>query len=123
VLDPSGKGDNYGVALGFPQKQGIYVTYNTYSHNYQAKENRLDKRTSYFRRVLALHYFLSTKPNFNRVNRFWFTWSLIGNSLLALSKGRFYLVHVNLKAIALILTHRNPYVVGKIKGEKIIKPV
>ena len=122
VLDPSGIGDNYGVTLGFPDGQTIHVTHSTFSHNYRAKDNRLKASTAYFRRILALHYYLMTRDGFTLNNRRWFVWSLFGNVLLSLGKFKWHLVKANVKAIGLILMNRNPYVVGKRDGRKIIKP-
>jgi hypothetical protein len=122
VLDPSGIGDNYGVTLGFMNGQGMYVTHSTYSHNYRAKDNRLEASTAYFRRILALHYYLMTRKGFTANNRRWFVWSLLGNVLLSVGKLKFHLVKANVKAIVLILMNKNPYVVGKKDGRKIIKP-
>jgi glycosyltransferase involved in cell wall biosynthesis len=122
VLDPSGIGDNYGVTLGFPNGQGMHVIHRTFSHNYRAKDNRLEASTAYFRRILALHYYLVTRKGFTSTNRRWFVWSLFGNVLLSLGKLKFHLVKANVKAIALIVMNKNPYVLGKCDGRKIIKP-
>jgi glycosyltransferase involved in cell wall biosynthesis len=122
VLDSNGYGDNYGVALGFPKKQNMYVTHQTRAYNGKATENRLDTSIAYFRRVLALHYFLDTKKQFTVKNRMWFIWSLIGNQILFLFKKRSTMTKANFEAIRLILTNKNPYLLAVRNGGRIIKP-
>jgi len=122
VLDANGYGDNYGVALGFPMKQNIYVTHQTHAYNGKAIENRLDNSIAYFRRLLALHFFISTRKQFSVKNRIWFIWSLIGNQILFVFKKKSKMARANYKAIKLIIRNRNPYLLASKRGERIIKP-
>jgi glycosyltransferase involved in cell wall biosynthesis len=122
VLDPSGIGDNYGVAIGFPQDRGIHVIDSTVAYHHRANENRLDRTLAYYRRVLALHYFIKKSKRFTKVTALFFLWSLTGNTLLYLAKGSKNMIRANLKIIALILTNKNPYWVAFRKNKKVTKP-
>jgi glycosyltransferase involved in cell wall biosynthesis len=121
TLDKHGIGDNYGVAIGFPV-EGIHVLKNAFVYHYQEKENRLDPQVLYYRRVLALDYFLQTKKELNHVKRIWFLWSLFGNMISSAFSGRLKMIRVNFKLIARIVLTFNPYVKGKKLGQKIISP-
>ena len=123
VLDPSGIGDNYGVAIGFPQERGIHVIDSTVAYHHRANENRLDRTLAYYRRVLALHYFIKKSGRFRKTTSLFYLWSLTGNTLLYLFKGNKKMIRANLKIIALILTDRNPYWLAFKKNEKVIRPV
>jgi glycosyltransferase involved in cell wall biosynthesis len=122
VLDPSGIGDNYGVALGLPYKRSIRVIGSTAAYNHRAVENRLDRPLAYFRRVLALHYFIKKNKNFGQTTVIWFVWSIIGNLALAILKRDSLMIRANRKVLVLILTGKNPYRLASLRGEKIIKP-
>lgn len=122
VLDPHGYGDNYGVALGFPMKNSIHVTHSTKAYNSKAAENRQENSVAYFRRLLALHYFLSTRKEFTLKNRIWFLWSLLGNQILFLVKKRSRLTRANYEAMKLIIKNKNPYLLGARNGWRIVKP-
>jgi glycosyltransferase involved in cell wall biosynthesis len=109
VLDSNGIGDNYGVALGFPGTGGIFVTDDVKAFHHRAQENRLENAVAYNKRVLALHYFISRSKRFHRWNLIWFYWSVFGNALLFLIKGKGRLTLYSWKALALMVTGRNPY--------------
>ena len=116
VLDPNGIGDNYGVILGFPEKQRLYLLKDTYILHHQSPQNRLSQSNSYQRRVLALHYFLKTYRKFNFIHRLFFIWSLIGNGILYHFKKERDLKKANFKALKLILKGKNPYIYKKNKS-------
>jgi glycosyltransferase involved in cell wall biosynthesis len=109
ILDRNGIGDNYGVALGFPGTRGIFVTEDVKAFHHRAKENRLEGAVAYYKRILALHYFISRSKRFDAWNLLWFFWSIIGNAFLFLFKGKVRLAMYSWKALALMLTGRNPY--------------
>lgn len=119
VLDPSGIGDNYGVALGFPEEKAIHVLSSTHAYHHRAEENRLLRPTAYFRRVLALHYFLKRHQKQGRIR--WLVWSLVGNWIHQKIRHD-ELSTATREAIKLILTDRNPYWEGFIKNERIVQP-
>jgi len=123
VLDPSGIGDNYGVAIGFPQTHSIHVIGSTAAYHHRATENRLDRTLAYYRRVLALHYFIRKSKKYNASTVFWYIWSLTGNALMALFKRDWRMVRINLRVIRLIFTGKNPYWLAYNRNEKIIRPV
>jgi len=122
VLDPSGIGDNYGVAIGFPQDRGIHVIDSTVAYHHRANENRLDRTLAYYRSVLALHYFIKKSKRFGKATTLFFLWSLTGHALLYLAKGSKNMIRAHLKIIALILINKNPYWVAFRKSKKVTKP-
>jgi glycosyltransferase involved in cell wall biosynthesis len=78
-LDAHGMGDNYGVAMGFPgQRIDVLNTAHVYHHKEAA--NRLEKPAQYYRRAMALDYFIDAKTS-DRAKRPWLLWSLLGNLL------------------------------------------
>lgn len=121
VLDPNGIGDNYGVAAGFPP-EGIHILTNAFVYHYRSPENRLHRVQSYYRRILALDYFLKTKSALKHVNGFWFLWSLIGNMTLLISPKSLQMAKVSAKLFFQILSGNNPYCKGKRSGAKIVTP-
>lgn len=121
VLDPYGIGDNYGVALNFPSQRQIHVVGSAIAYHHRVLENRLDRSTAYYRRVLALHYFLRRKKR-NFLTMGLFMWSLVGNSLAALFKRDLRMFHVTVRSMAVILFSANPYWIGHLKKQKTIQP-
>ncbi len=78
-LDSHGMGDNYGVALGFPQ-EGIHVVTGASVRHHKEATNRLVDAEAYARRLMALHYFIRSRTELVTMNvqeRF-FLWSLFG---------------------------------------------
>jgi hypothetical protein len=121
VLDPHGIGDNYGVAINFPIPQSIQVLSYTYANHHRNSENRLSKAVSYYRRVLALHYFLKRKEN-SAVRSFWFIWSLVGNLIYFIMQGDRPMHVATSCAIWNIVLGRNPYWKGFLRNKENIKP-
>jgi GT2 family glycosyltransferase len=116
ILDQHGIGDNYGVALHFPMEQPIWVTTETSVVHHKVSENRLPRSLTYFRRILALHYFMKNHPRFTPLNRMWLLWSLVGNALYFMLRQDAERRRATLKAMQLILTGRNPYVHARRNG-------
>jgi len=73
VLDRYGIGENYGVIAGFPTSS-IHVLNNTFVCHHQEPANRLQKPLQYYRRVLALDYFIHSKKNLQWLKRRWLLW-------------------------------------------------
>jgi glycosyltransferase involved in cell wall biosynthesis len=116
TLDSSGIGDNYGVALGFPGRYPIHVLASTFAYHHRADENRLDPETGYYRRILALHYFIKrNKKKFSFATIPFFMWSLVGKYIFFLAKGNHKMLRITLNVIGLIASRRNPYIVGHLK--------
>jgi len=113
VLDRHGIGENYGVVIDFPTP-GIHVVSITSVCHHMEQTNRLKKSLQYYRRVLALDYFIKTKKTLSGVKRRWLVWSLIGNWIM---------MRANLKSISKIVFGKNPYCKGSKMGEKVIEPV
>lgn len=122
VLDRSGIGDNYGVALGFPGHQPVHVIASTHAYHHRAEENRLARNVSHYRRILALQYFLK-RSNQRNLAHAWFIWSLLGKILAYSFKGDWKMMTATIKGMGLILVGRNPYWNGHRRGKKVIQPL
>ena len=119
VLDRHGIGDNYGVAMGFPIRKAIHVVHAAPAYHHQSTDNRLESVRTYYRRVLALHYFLLKYERFSFLNRCWFVWSLIGNYILFGKRKDFK--KATIKALKQVLIKRNPYLEADNRREKVVE--
>jgi hypothetical protein len=119
VLDPSGIGDNYGVAVSFPE--GIHIVKNTHVYHYRVPENRLKRPLQFYRRGLALDYFMKTKKELRHVGGGWFLWSLTGNFFYYLFSRDLTMMKATLQLFRRAIGV-NPYLAGKAAGIKIVKP-
>lgn len=108
ALGPHGIGDNYGVALGFPEPQGITVLTDLPVFHHKAPDNRPDPTVAYEQRVLALDYFMRTSARFSGVNRAFLLWSLAGNAAVFAMRGQTSLRRATFRALRAIVTGRNP---------------
>jgi|WetSurMetagenome_2_1015567.scaffolds.fasta_scaffold15471_3 glycosyltransferase involved in cell wall biosynthesis len=120
VLDNYGIGDNYGICIGFPDK--VAVLTGTFVNHHKESENRLDSGIIYYRRVLALHYFLRKSKRFNTINTLWLLWSLIGSIILFVKNRQFRLAKAAVKSIVAIVIFDNPYYIGSKKNNKNVCP-
>lgn len=121
VLDSFGIGDNYGVAIGFPPA-GIHLLKKAFVYHHRDADNRVRQTSQYYRRVLALDYFLKTRKELQAVRRIWFLWSLAGNILIFLYSRNIQMVRVAIKVFLTVWFGNNPYVEGKTLGGKIVSP-
>jgi glycosyltransferase involved in cell wall biosynthesis len=122
VLDRHGIGDNYGVAADFPVP-GVHVVSNIFIHHHLESTNRLKRSLQYYRRILALDYFIKTKKNISGVKRKWLVWSLAGNMISFTLSGNGIMIKATFKAVWKIVFGRNPYFIASKKGEKVIEPL
>jgi glycosyltransferase involved in cell wall biosynthesis len=120
VLDPGGIGDNYGVALGLPN--GIDVIDSTYVLHHREQDNRVDRKVAYYRRILALHYFVRARFTNATVTTLWLCWSIVGLSLSQLRRLDVSMLKLSVKAFFKIVAGRNPYVVAKSEGRIVVSP-
>jgi glycosyltransferase involved in cell wall biosynthesis len=120
VLDPAGIGDNYGVALNFSGPVHVLSTVKAYHH--RATNNRLKAPLIYYRRILALHYFIKRNKKLPLLTTVFYIWSLLGNSILFLVKGQHQMFKLSCKAIGLIIRSKNPYWSGFVNNEKFVTP-
>jgi glycosyltransferase involved in cell wall biosynthesis len=116
ILDPHGIGDHYGVATGFPGVVPIAVVSTTHAIHHRSQENRLLQAATYYRRTLALHYFITSRPQFGAATQVVLLWSLLGNLLSHLLRLHFLHVRATLKAALLIVAGRNPYILARRAG-------
>ena len=109
--DPHAVGDNYGVALGFPGVEPIALLTDLPVGHHRALENRPDHPTVHNQGLLALHYFMRRSARFSTANVVWLGWSLIGIALRCLRNGEIDLAWASVRALAVIVTQRNPLLV------------
>jgi glycosyltransferase involved in cell wall biosynthesis len=121
VLDAHGIGDNYGVVIGFPVP-GLDVLTNTFVYHQHEQANRLKKSLQYYRRILALDYFIRTRKELHTAKKRWLVWSLTGNLLQFVFSGNGIMARATWKAIWRISCNRNPYFFAAKTGEKVIEP-
>lgn len=102
-LDEHGIGDNYGLVLDFPEVQSVRVLRYCKALHALSDINRLDASTTYYRRVMALNHFLPKVPGYTYKMRLWLFWSLIGNAISFLLKGKWAFLWRNFKLMSVIV--------------------
>jgi glycosyltransferase involved in cell wall biosynthesis len=122
VLDSHGIGDNYGVAAGFPD-EGIHVVKRAFVYHHQANENRLSAALRYYRRILALHFFIKTKIKLRHIRLADFAWSLFGNFIAHSKDGDTAKMKASFKALMKMLLGKNPYLNGIRHHQKVVEPL
>jgi len=114
ILDAHGIGDHYGVALHFPDFPAIHVLTDLPVYHHKIQANRLSEAEAYYKRGLALHYFLHQGERFTMMNRLYFVWSLFGNWIAFLVKGNRPHLYAATKLISVILSGSNPYIIRSV---------
>jgi glycosyltransferase involved in cell wall biosynthesis len=122
TLDRCGIGDNYGVILGFPNSS-IHVLNNTQVYHHKEPINRLNRSLQYYRRALAIDYFIKTGKTPPNVRPGWLAWSLTGNLVSFIFSADWKLIRPSVKSIWKIISGTNPYYRGMKRGERIIEPI
>lgn len=122
VLDRHGMGDNYGVNAGFPAT-GVHVLNDAFVYHHREPENRLQRPLQYYRRMLALHYFMKTKERLKPVRKSWLLWSLAGNVLTFIRMRDSVMIHAAMKTFWQITFERNPYYKAAKTNKKVVEPV
>lgn len=107
-LDQYGIGDNYGVAMDLPVI-GIPILNNAHVYHHKEPANRLQKPLQYYRRVLALNYFIQTKSKLQHIKKRWLLWSLFGNIVISTLQRDWLMVRSACKTFLHVLWGRNPY--------------
>jgi glycosyltransferase involved in cell wall biosynthesis len=107
ILDSNGIGDNYGVAVGFPSQ--IHVLNSAFVYHHREALNRESNFVNSGKRILALHYFINTRPALKNIKVRWLLWSLLGMFLSNLLSGKVKASLVILKNIFHIVFRKNPY--------------
>jgi glycosyltransferase involved in cell wall biosynthesis len=121
VLDRSGIGDNYGVAMGFPT-EGIHVVKKAHVYHHRSQQNRMAENVSYYRRLLALHYFITLGRCKEHVSERAYRWSLIGNFLSEIRSANVRKAFATMKALVQTTFGKNPYALGGKTNKKVIQP-
>ncbi|MBL7742133.1 MAG: glycosyltransferase [Chitinophagaceae bacterium] len=122
VLDRQGIGDNYGVIMGFPVP-AIQVVNKVVVYHHHEQTNRLKESLQYYRRVLALAYFIRIRQALPHVKKHRLIWSLAGNFFRFLLAGDFIMIKATLRSIWQITFDTNPYRIAKQEGRKVAEPV
>lgn len=120
VLDRHGIGDNYGVIAGFPQPF-VHVIGKTFIRHHREPTNRLDSSLQYYRRVLALDYFIKNKKIHFPVGRRWLLWSLTGNLIRFAMAGNKMMFKGTIKAMRKIVTNTNEYDEAAQRNKKVVE--
>ena len=97
----NGIGDNYDLAISLNSQ--INVVKNVKAFHHREKINRLNNNKAYFYRVGALHYIIKKHKKFNLTNRLFLVWSLLGNAMVFLLKGKIKLLIINFELICRII--------------------
>ena len=108
VLDNHGIGDNYGLAINFPPGS-IHVLNNAFVYHHQESQNRLEHSSQYFRRVMALDYFMKTNKNLKHTKKRFLIWSLAGNLVSFVLRGDMKMVKTAFKSVYFVISNKNPY--------------
>lgn len=103
----NGIGDNYDFLIGLNSEVTVITSLKVLHH--EEKINRVAHEKAYRFRIHALHYIMLKHQRFQKVHLAYFLWSLIGKSLVFLSKRKFNLVYSNLEVILRILCNRPLY--------------
>jgi glycosyltransferase involved in cell wall biosynthesis len=121
VLDRHGIGDNYGVVAGFPIMQ-VHLLNDAFTYHHQESVNRLQKPLQYYRRVLALDYFVRTKQNLRHVRRAWLLWSLLGNVIIYSFAKERAMLRAAIKTFIHVALGKNPYALAARRGKQTVEP-
>lgn len=107
-LGPHGIGDNYGVALGFPQQRPIRVLTSLKALHHRDPRNRPAPEQVFYLRVLALERFMRRDQRFSLINRVFLAWSLLGSAAVFLARRKTRLFIAAVRALVVVLTGDNP---------------
>ena len=107
-LDVSGIGDNYEIALMLPKGLMINIITSETAFHHRAPQNRKSESYTYFRRVMALDYFLSKNKRKSLKTHFALMWSVIGSFFGNLLNARLLMFASTIKTIGFLLIGRNP---------------
>ncbi|MBL7893223.1 MAG: glycosyltransferase family 2 protein [Bacteroidia bacterium] len=107
TLDNNGIGENYGLALGFTEFPAIHVLTTTSAFHHKIDTGRLPQQEAYFKRVLALNYFMSKSKTFGTINKIFLVWSLIGSLIVFNFKRKRAYARVTRKLILSIIRDRS----------------
>lgn len=122
VLDRHGIGDNYGVCIGFPHI-GIDILKDAFVYHHHEPDNRLNKPLQYYRRALALDYFIKTKDNLHKIRKSNLAWSLLGSLIVFAFQKDVKMTKAAFKSLCCILLGPNPYYVASRTNGKVTEPL
>lgn len=97
----NGIGDNYDLIMSL--QSNVRIVTNAKAFHYRETSNRLSPERSYYYRIAALHYIQCKHSKFTVVNLGYLIWSLIGNSIYFIAKGKIKMLGYNLEVITRII--------------------
>lgn len=109
-LAAHGIGDNYGVALRFPDCITVLADNPVIHH--RAETNRLDPHVAHLNRILALHLFMSESERFRWYNRMFLLWSLAGMMVEFVLRNEMPMLKATAVGFRAILLRKNPLRAG-----------
>lgn len=122
VLDRSGIGENYGVLYNRDNIKSMAILKSARAKHHKEQINRLNTPVSYFRRVMAMDYFIRLKGRKNITNHFCLIWSIFGNLIPQVLNCRFDMALASLRIIISLVMNINPYLRFKKKNLKFCEP-
>ncbi len=122
VLDRYGMGDNYGVITNLPGK-AVTVLTNAFVYHHRSQDNRLKKPLQYFRRALALDYFMHSGTSLQHIKKRWLLWSLTGNFFMALRTRNRSMIHSTFITLQTVALGKNPYTLAAKNKQRVIEPI
>ncbi len=104
IFDPAfvhnGIGDNYDLALRINKLKKINVLKSVEAYHHKETINRMSDVNSFFYRCEALNYILHKHEHiFSSKNRFFFFWSMIGNTIYFLGIGNLQMTKASFKVL------------------------
>lgn len=107
TLDVSGIGDHYGFALNVSRTSRITVFASNRCHHHHTAQQRMQSSTIYSLRILALDHFQQGIDGYKVARRFALLWSLVGNLIPFVIRGKWAYVTATLRVVMIILAGRN----------------
>jgi len=117
ILDESGIGDHYGLAMRFPGETPIAVLPGITAHHHRSQTGRMPAPLSAFRRILALDYFRQARSTHPRRDRAALLWSLLGQLIPAVVLMKKEQMMAIGRAGLLIASDSNPYARARLNGK------
>lgn len=109
-LAAHGIGDNYGVALRFPDCITVLADNPVIHH--RVETNRLEPHVTHLNRILALHLFVSESERFRWYNRMFLLWSLAGMMVEFVLRNEMPMLKATALGFRAILLRKNPLRAG-----------
>jgi glycosyltransferase involved in cell wall biosynthesis len=110
TLHPSGIGDNYGVALGFPGRTPVTVLPGERVFHHRHMSGRLAPDLVFSLRAFALDYFMARSDRFSTFHRLLLRWSMLGYCMYYAFARNHQMFTAAVQTLGKLLRGRNPYI-------------